>query len=417
MAQASSTSTETPRMIRAGGAPEGFDATLLLRRPQKATPRSCMSPATTSGPRRWRARWPSSTPRCRSCAFPAGIACPMTACRPTRRSRPRGWRRWRPSRRGCRGAFILLTTLNAATQYVPPRDLLRASAFVADGRRAHRRGGAARLPRADGLRADADGDGTRRLRGARRHHRRLAAGGADAGAARPLRRRAGRRAPLRRGHAADHRNAGTGRACAGLRGHPRRGRDHAVPAELPHRVRRGGTDDPLYEAVSAGRKHQGRSTGCRSSTTGWRRSSTTCRARRSRSTTRPRAQRIARWEAIADQYDTRATALSQKGRLDTVYKPVPPGQLYLDEAAWDAALGARRVVQFSPLRAIAGPGRDRRGRARGPRFRARTAEREPEPFRGLGGSSSGASGEGTVVVASWSEGARERLKGLLEDRA
>jgi transcription-repair coupling factor (superfamily II helicase) len=33
---------------------------------------------------------------------------------------------------GLSGRFILLTTLNAATQYVPARDLLRASAFVAD---------------------------------------------------------------------------------------------------------------------------------------------------------------------------------------------------------------------------------------------------------------------------------------------
>jgi transcription-repair coupling factor (superfamily II helicase) len=32
---------------------------------------------------------------------------------------------------GLTGPFILLTTLNAATQYVPPRDLLRSSAFVA----------------------------------------------------------------------------------------------------------------------------------------------------------------------------------------------------------------------------------------------------------------------------------------------
>ena len=32
---------------------------------------------------------------------------------------------------GLEGRFILLTTLTAATQYVPPRDLLRNSAFVA----------------------------------------------------------------------------------------------------------------------------------------------------------------------------------------------------------------------------------------------------------------------------------------------
>lgn len=35
--------------------------------------------------------------------------------------------------------------------------------------------------------------------------------------------------------------------------------------------------------------------------------------------------RLARWDSIADQYDARKTALDQKGRLDTVYKPAPPG--------------------------------------------------------------------------------------------
>ncbi len=48
-----------------------------------------------------------------------------------------------------------------------------------------------------------------------------------------------------------------------------------------------GTDDPLYEAVSAGRKHSASNTGCRSSTNGWRRCSITCPVRRSRWTTSP----------------------------------------------------------------------------------------------------------------------------------
>ena len=44
--------------------------------------------------------------------------------------------------------------------------------------------------------------------------------------------------------------------------------------------------------------------------------------------------RLARWDTIADQYDARKTALDQKGRLDTVYKPAPPELLYLDDFAW-----------------------------------------------------------------------------------
>jgi transcription-repair coupling factor (superfamily II helicase) len=149
-----------------------------------------------------------------------------------------------------------------------------------------------------------------------------------------------------------------------------------------------GTDDPLYEAVSAGRKHQG--------VEHWLpffhdRLETLFDYLPGASVTlddQSTPQRLSRWESIADQYDTRATALSQKGRLDTVYKPVPPELLYLDEAAWEAALADLRVMQFSPLAAGAGPGRDRRGRARGPRFRARTAKRKPQPFRRVGRSSS-----------------------------
>ena len=66
--------------------------------------------------------------------------------------------------------------------------------------------------------------------------------------------------------------------------------------------------------------------------------------------------RLARWEAIDDSYDSRHEAMGAKGRIDTVYKPVPPGDLYLDDAAWEAAVAAHRVVQLSPLAQSPGPG-------------------------------------------------------------
>jgi len=66
--------------------------------------------------------------------------------------------------------------------------------------------------------------------------------------------------------------------------------------------------------------------------------------------------RAARWEGVTDQYEARQHALTQKSRGDTVYKPVPPGLLYLDEAAWQAALGARRVLQFAVLPQATGQG-------------------------------------------------------------
>ena len=118
----------------------------------------------------------------------------------------------------------------------------------------------------------------------------------------------------------------------------------------------GGGEDPLYEAVTAGRKHQG--------VEHWmpffhERLETLFDYLPDATVTlddQTGPQRVARWETITDQYDTRKTAMTQKGRLDSVYKPCPPEMLYLDDAAWDKATAGRRVIQFSPLPQASGPG-------------------------------------------------------------
>ena len=51
-----------------------------------------------------------------------------------------------------------------------------------------------------------------------------------------------------------------------------------------------------------------------------------------------------------------SVAMSAKGRLDSVYKPVAPGLLYLDDAAWEAATTPHRLIQFSPNPQSPGPG-------------------------------------------------------------
>src|SRR6056297_1620982 len=99
-----------------------------------------------------------------------------------------------------------------------------------------------------------------------------------------------------------------------------------------------GSDDPLYEAVSAGRKQAG--------VEHWLaffhdRLETVFDYLGDASLTMDEGldtQRMARWETIEDQYETRRLAMGDKARMDTVYKPVPAEQLYLDEAAWIAAL-------------------------------------------------------------------------------
>ncbi len=175
-----------------------------------------------------------------------------------------------------------------------------------------------------------------------------------------------------------------------------------------------GSDDPLYEAVSAGRKHQGMEH--------WlpffhARMETLFDYLPGASVIfddQLQPARASRWEGIADQYDARREAMRAKGRLDTVYKPCPPQLLYLDDAGWNEALSGRRIVQLNPLKTAPGPGVvDAGGRA----GRSFAPERQAgaNVFDALAAHVKDRLAHGNVVLASHSDGARERLSGLLED--
>ncbi|MFT6104022.1 MAG: transcription-repair coupling factor (superfamily II helicase) [Paracoccaceae bacterium] len=176
-----------------------------------------------------------------------------------------------------------------------------------------------------------------------------------------------------------------------------------------------GTDDPLYEAVSAGRKHSG--------IEHW------LSFFHARLETvfdylpdatillddQLEAARIARWDGIADQYDNRREAMSAKNRLDTVYKPAPPGGLYLDDANWAAALVGHRVLRLNALPQGLGPGVIDAGGRIGRNFSPERQLESVSLFGALSDHIHAKRGQSQVVVASYSEGARERLKGLMQD--
>ncbi len=176
-----------------------------------------------------------------------------------------------------------------------------------------------------------------------------------------------------------------------------------------------GTDDPLYEAVSAGRKHQG--------IEHWlpffHEKLETLFDYLPEATISLDDQvspaRLARWDTIADQYETRRLALENRSRMDTVYKPTPPGLLYLDDAAWDRAVGDRRVLQFSPLPQASGPGVIDAGGRIGRNFAPERQQESISLFGALADHIKGKLDKGPVLIASYSEGARERLTGLIED--
>ncbi len=176
-----------------------------------------------------------------------------------------------------------------------------------------------------------------------------------------------------------------------------------------------GTDDPLYEAVSAGRKHQG--------VEHWlpffhERLETLFDYLPGATISlddQVTPARLARWDTIADQYETRRLALENRSRMDTVYKPTPPGLLYLDDAAWEQAVGDRRVMQFSPLPQASGPGVIDAGGRIGRNFAPERQQESISLFGALAAHITDKMTKGPVLIASYSEGARERLTGLIED--
>jgi transcription-repair coupling factor (superfamily II helicase) len=178
----------------------------------------------------------------------------------------------------------------------------------------------------------------------------------------------------------------------------------------------GGGDDPLYEAVSAGRKHQGMQhwLACLPA-----KLETIFDFLPSASVMLDEgvtAQRLARSESIADQYDARREAMQARGRLDTVYKPCPPDLLYLTDAAWQDALGPRRVVQFSVLPQPVGLNSLDAGARIGRSFAPERQQENVHLFSALADHIKVMSQGAPVVIASWSDGARERLAGLLADQ-
>ncbi|PLS20563.1 transcription-repair coupling factor [Neptunicoccus cionae] len=177
-----------------------------------------------------------------------------------------------------------------------------------------------------------------------------------------------------------------------------------------------GTDDPLYEAVSAGRKHQG--------IEHW------APFFHDKMETLfdylPNAQvflddrttqaRLSRWESIADQYDARKEALSNKSRMDSVYKPCPPQLLYLDDAAFEVEISDLTVKQFSVLPQGTGPNVTDAGGRLGRSFAPERQQETISLFGALADHIRERQKRGNVVIASYSEGARERLGGLLADQ-
>ncbi|WP_432256192.1 transcription-repair coupling factor [Limimaricola sp. AA108-03] len=176
-----------------------------------------------------------------------------------------------------------------------------------------------------------------------------------------------------------------------------------------------GTDDPLYEAVSAGRKQAGMEHWLGFFQDDLETLFDYLPGAPVTLDDQIAPQRDARWMLVSDAYETRRHALAQKGRMDSVYKPSPPQLLYLDDDAWIKATEGRRVLRFAPLPQATGPGVIDAGGRIGRNFSPERQQESISLFAALATHVKDRMKAGPVVIASYSEGARERLSGLIED--
>ncbi|MEE9139723.1 MAG: transcription-repair coupling factor [Alphaproteobacteria bacterium] len=178
-----------------------------------------------------------------------------------------------------------------------------------------------------------------------------------------------------------------------------------------------GGDDPLYEAISAGRRYAGMEH--------WlplfhdRLETLFDYVPGAAVTMDHQAEeaREARLETIADYFATRSGMSGIRIGSEAVYRPLPPERLYLSGDEWDGLLAGRPAASFSPF---AGPdhaedsvdaggrgGRDFadvRARPGANVFDAVTDEIKAQHEAGR-----------RVLIACYSAGARERLAGLFRD--
>jgi len=198
--------------------------------------------------------------------------------------------------------------------------------------------------------------------------------------------------------------------------------------EVIERFRRGyrdmfgaaGSEDALYEAVSRGGRHQGMEH--------WlplfhERLDTLFDYLPEAPVSfdaQTEIMRIARWETISDHYETRKAAQEERTMGAPVYKPIAPELLYLDEQAWAEAMVERPLRAFSAVPTGSGPNTIDAGGKLGRTFAAeRQAEGKKEGanlFDSVVGHIKGRiADKKRVVIASYSDGSRDRMATLLKD--
>ncbi len=179
-------------------------------------------------------------------------------------------------------------------------------------------------------------------------------------------------------------------------------------------------DDPLYESVSAGRKTQGMEH--------WlplfyeRLDTLFDYLPRMLVLLGHQAEesKNARLELIADYYETREQFRHQKDDKHAIkgppYKPLKPDALYLTDADWKAALGRNIVRDLTPFQAPESTGSVDAGGRQGRDFAPERQGGNLNVFQAAADHLKALQAAGKrMLVASWTDGSVERMGGVMSD--
>jgi transcription-repair coupling factor (superfamily II helicase) len=123
-----------------------------------------------------------------------------------------------------------------------------------------------------------------------------------------------------------------------------------------------------------------------------------------------------RFEQIAEHFQARTESLETQRFGAPPYKPVPPAAMFIDGAEWKAQLEARPVRRMTPFEQSASASVRSFGGKPGRTFAPERAAEGGNLFGAVVAHVNSLIGAGRrVVIAAWSAGARERLFTLLTD--
>jgi transcription-repair coupling factor (superfamily II helicase) len=125
-----------------------------------------------------------------------------------------------------------------------------------------------------------------------------------------------------------------------------------------------------------------------------------------------------RLDQIKDYYDARQQALGQRD-AGPPYKPLPPDRLYLGELNWREQLDTASLARITPFTVPPGQGAViDAGTRQGHNFAAERAEPGRNVFEAVTQHVTALQADGKrVIVALWSDGARDRMRHVLADHA